>query len=121
MSAFALTLRPDVFGGYQPGGENKYFSAGLVGNVTLGIAINYMQYMVYNTTAQNITYANSTYADVLAADRIDPGQQNAMNPDLRPFVERKGKLIHYVGWADHLIAPTNSVRCVFSTRRMMSR
>jgi feruloyl esterase len=69
-----------------------------------------MQYMVYNITSPNITYANSTYADVLAADRIDPGQQNAMNPDLRPFVKRNGKLLHYVGWADHLIAPTNSVR-----------
>lgn len=103
-----ITRFADVFGGYQPGGENTYFAKGLVGETPFPIAGSYMKNMVYNTT-QNITYVNSTYADILAADAADPGQQNAMNPDLRPFVGRKGKLLHYVGWADHLIAPTNSV------------
>ena len=34
---------------------------------------------------------------------------NSINPDLRPFRDRGGKMIHYHGWADSAIAPTNSI------------
>lgn len=34
---------------------------------------------------------------------------NSIDPDLRPFKVRGGKMLHYVGWADSAIAPMNSV------------
>jgi feruloyl esterase len=37
------------------------------------------------------------------------GAIDAVNPDLRPFVDRGGKLIMYHGWNDQLIAPRNSI------------
>ena len=34
---------------------------------------------------------------------------SANNPDLRPFFNRKGKLIMYHGWADQIVPPQHSV------------
>jgi hypothetical protein len=101
----------DVFGGYEVGGEMAYSSKGLVAEKPLAIALNYMQYMVYNTTTP-VDYTYSNYADALKADAEDPGQQDAMSPDLRAFVARGGKLLHYYGHADQLISPGNSVGLV---------
>jgi feruloyl esterase len=36
-------------------------------------------------------------------DATDPGQTNAINPNLRPFFKRGGKLLQYHGFADPLI------------------
>lgn len=73
-----------------------------------------MQYMVWNNITA-ITPANSTLVDVEKADELDPGKLNVLDPDMRKFVSSKGKLLHFTGWADHLIAPMNSVRsgCVW--------
>jgi hypothetical protein len=48
----------------------------------------------------------------------------AVNPDITPFAGKGGKLLQYVGWADELIAPGNSVRlslCQLSHRRSHSQ
>ena len=42
------------------------------------------------------------------AQRTDPGQTNAINPDLSPFFNKGGKLLLYVGEADPLIPTNNS-------------
>jgi feruloyl esterase len=34
---------------------------------------------------------------------------NSVDPDLRPFKNRGGKIIQYHGWADSAIAPLNSI------------
>jgi len=41
--------------------------------------------------------------------RIDQGTTNALNPDLRAFFARGGKLIQYHGWSDPQIPPMHSV------------
>ncbi|CAE6404156.1 unnamed protein product [Rhizoctonia solani] len=43
------------------------------------------------------------------ADKTNPGDIEAMNPDLRPFFERGGKLMQFHGWADQLISSRSSL------------
>ncbi|KAI0775268.1 feruloyl esterase-like protein [Trametes elegans] len=97
-----------VFGGYYPGGETKYYS-GLVGQKQFDIGIGYFGYMVLNDTNFKIHDYNATVLQL--SDEINPGQANAINPNLTAFAgpSHKGKLLQYVGWADQLISPGNTL------------
>jgi feruloyl esterase len=46
---------------------------------------------------------------VARADGMDHGVLNAIDPNLKSFFDRGGKLLMYHGWNDQLIAPENSV------------
>ncbi|KAH9850302.1 feruloyl esterase-like protein [Lenzites betulinus] len=97
-----------VFGGYYPGGETEYYK-GLVGKKQFDIGLGYFQFMVLNDTNFKIHDYNATVLHI--TDRIDPGQSNAINPNLTAFAgpAHNGKLLQYVGWADQLISPGNSI------------
>jgi len=43
--------------------------------------------------------------DLARAEEADDNTINALNPDLRRFIDRGGKLIQYHGWSDPQIAP----------------
>ena len=47
-------------------------------------------------------------SDVALLER-ESAAVDARNPNLRPFFEHGGKLLHYHGWNDNLIPPLNSV------------
>jgi feruloyl esterase len=46
---------------------------------------------------------------VALADRIDNGTMNAVNPDLRPFRQRGGKLLLYHGWSDQNFSAQSTI------------
>ena len=46
---------------------------------------------------------------VAEAEKADNNATNALNPDLRAFLARGGKLIQYHGWSDPQIPPMHSV------------
>ena len=48
-------------------------------------------------------------ADMAKVDQIEGGNVNAMDPNLKGFFARGGKLIHYHGWADQQIPSGSSV------------
>ncbi|KAK8062972.1 ferulic acid Esterase/Feruloyl esterase [Apiospora hydei] len=65
---------------------------------------------VYNDS--NWDYTKFTYADVLEADRVDPGDAAADDFDMAAYRARGGKIIMYHGMAD-LGIPTGSSRVFY--------
>jgi feruloyl esterase len=48
-------------------------------------------------------------SDVALADKIDDDTINAINPNIKPFLDHGGKLLMYHGWADPGVPPLASV------------
>jgi feruloyl esterase len=64
--------------------------------------------VVFNNPAWDWTALNFD-SDVAALEKAFQPAVAAIQPDLRPFAERGGKLILYQGWNDHIITPGNTV------------
>ncbi|THH33194.1 hypothetical protein EUX98_g981 [Antrodiella citrinella] len=98
-----------IFGGYFPGGEMQFADGGLLAVTPFPVPLSYYQFMVLNDTS--FTQDQLNFSIIELSDQIDPGTQNAINPDISAFASapHNGKLLQYVGWGDQLISPGNSL------------
>ena len=74
----------------------------------LSIGLDYFRYVVFEDPQWDF-HTLDFDRDIARAEKLDHDRIDALNPDLRPFFARGGKLIQYHGWSDPQIAPGNSV------------
>jgi feruloyl esterase len=95
-----------IFPGLEYGTELGWSTFG--GPQPFGIGVQMYQYMVFNDPKWDYKTLNFD-SDMARVDKIENGAINAMDPNLKPFFARGGKLIQYHGWADQQIPAGSSV------------
>lgn len=96
----------NIFPGLEPGSEAGW--ATLSGPKPMDLALDTYRYLVFQDPNWNyLTFNPET--DMARAEKAISSVMNSVDPNLRPFFTRGGKLIQYHGWADPGIPPGNSV------------
>jgi feruloyl esterase len=72
------------------------------------LANDFFKYVVFENPQWDFRTLNFD-RDVAKALQRDGGVLSAVDPDLRPFFARGGKLIQYHGWTDQQVMPQNSI------------
>jgi feruloyl esterase len=96
-----------IFPGFEPGSELGW-GAMAAGPQPVGIATGFFQYMVFSDPNWDFRTFDVD-RDTQTADSRIGSVVNAIDPDLKAFDARGGKIIMYHGWSDQLIAPMNSI------------
>ncbi|CCO35273.1 putative feruloyl esterase B-1 [Rhizoctonia solani AG-1 IB] len=93
-----------LFPTVEPGSEFGWSQT--VNGIPYGPAPDFFSYQVLNKTSVQTLQINETELQRLTAiaDTTDPGHSNAIDPNLKPFFKRGGKLLQYHGFADPLIS-----------------
>jgi feruloyl esterase len=71
--------------------------------------LDQFRFIVFNDPAWDVQKFNFD-ADIVRAEDTDGNTLNALEPNLKPFIDRGGKLIQYHGWSDPQISPGNSTQ-----------
>jgi feruloyl esterase len=105
-----------VFPGYSPGAEDgpggwaPWITGQAPGkSLMFGFGVGYFANMVYEKADWDFRTFKLEPA-LQEAERKTAATLNATDPNLKPFMERGGKLILYHGWADAAIPPLNTLR-----------
>lgn len=104
-----------IFPGLEPGSELGWGTF-LAGHQPFSYAADTLKYEVFRDPAWNPATVNFD-SDVSLADKTIGSTMNAVDPNLKPFFARGGKLLMYHGWADPGIPPLNSVNYYRSVLR----
>jgi feruloyl esterase len=101
--------KTEIFPGLLPGSELGW--AGLAsGNEEPRYVQETFKYLAFQDAHWNSQTRPVDFdKDVAALDKSAGPIVNAVNPDLKAFFARGGKLIEWTGWADPLIAPEDAV------------
>src|SRR4051812_17131803 len=86
----------EIFPGLERGSELGWTTFGNTQPFPIGVQ---MYQELFRDPEWNYKTLNFD-ADMARIDAIEKGNINAMDPNLKPFIARNGKLIQYHGWAD---------------------
>lgn len=96
----------EIFPGLEPGSELGWAVIG--GRQPFPVTTDHFKYVVFQDPNWDWKTLNFD-SDVALADKIDHETINATDADLKPFFERRGKLLLYHGWEDQNVAPLATV------------
>src|SRR5262245_13977980 len=100
------STKKKIFPALELGSEMGWNTFG--GQQPFAIGVQMYQYMVFNDPKWDYKTLNFD-SDMAKVDKLEAGNINAMDPNLKTFFGRGGKLIHYHGWADPQIPSGSSV------------
>ena len=93
--------------GLQPGSEAGWGTWG--GPRPFGTSVDHFKYVVFkdpNWDPRSFKFET----DIVLAEQTDNNTINALEPNLKAYFDRGGKLIQYHGWSDPQISPGISVQ-----------
>jgi len=94
--------------GLQPGSELGWTTMGWTASAR-ATGRDQFRFLVFKDPGWDAPRFN-VEADLARAETDDANNINALDPDVRGFLDRGGKLIQYHGWSDPQISPVNSVQ-----------
>jgi feruloyl esterase len=99
--------KEEIFPGHEPGSELGWNT--MAGAQPFGVGIDLFKFVVFKDP--NWDYRTFNFdSDIALTNKADDGVLNALDPNLKAFIGRGGKMVQYHGWSDPQIAPLSSVR-----------
>jgi feruloyl esterase len=95
-------------GGLLPGSELGWTDLGWTASAR-ATGLDQFRFLVYGDPKWDIQQFDVD-RDLARAEEADRDTLNALDPNLKPFIDRGGKLIQFHGWADPQISPANSTQ-----------
>jgi feruloyl esterase len=96
----------EIYPGLEPGSELGW--AIHAGPQPSSYAVDGFRYVTFHNPDWDYRTLNLD-SDVAFAEKVDNGATSAMDPNLKEFFGRGGKLLMYHGWSDPNIAPLNTL------------
>ena len=97
--------KQEIFPGHEPASEAGWST--MAGPNPFGLGTDLFKYVVFENP--NWDYKTFNFDSDMELTLKKGGSMNALDPNLKPYFDRGGKLIQYHGWADPQISPGSSV------------